>query len=493
MEKFYVSTSAVYTNAPPHIGFAHESIVADVLARYYRLINKKVFFLTGADEHGLKIYRAAKEAGKQPKEFCDYIARLVKNLKKDLSLSYDYFSRTTDSRHIKAVQKLWLTIQKKGDLEKRKYAGWYCTGCEAFKTEKEIVVEKCPLHPTIKLEWIRDENYFFKLSKYTSFLKSYLQNHPHFILPQNRYNEILKLLEEGLEDVSVSRSRKFIPWGIPVPNDTEQVMYCWFDALTFYISSIGYADQSKTFQEWWSKNSFKLHIVGKDINRFHSCLWTSMLHSAGLPLPDQIFVHGFITSGGERMSKSTGNVINPIEMVQKYGTDSLRYFLLAEGSYGNDIDFTEEKFRTRLNADLANGLGNLVARVAKLCEHSNFEPQNSNDLFRASARNKVLEQSERFLIHWSELNQFLNEYRFDEALKYLWKKISEADHYLDKNKPWLLSGKKLNEILGDLVGKIKEIAILLQPFLPKTSQKIQKQFQGPKIKSEAPLFPRIKL
>ena len=514
MEKFYVSTSAVYTNAPPHIGFAHESIVADVLARYYRLIGKEVFFLTGTDEHGLKNYRAAKKAKKEPKEFCDHIVELVKDLKTKLSLSYDYFSRTTDQRHIKAAQKLWLAVQKAGDLEKRKYAGWYCTGCEAFKTKKEVVNKKCPTHPTAPVEWIEDENYFFKLSKYTSFLKKYLKKHQNFILPKSRYNEILNLLEGGLEDISVSRSKKFLPWGIPVPNDPEQVMYCWFDALTFYISSIGYGDDLETFRKWWGNESFKLHIVGKDINRFHSCLWTSMLHSAGLPLPTQIFVHGFITSGGERISKSKGNIIDPGAIVKKYGTDPFRYFLLAEGFYGDDIDFTEEKLKARYNADLANGLGNLVARVLALVEkHCEGKiPEIDQDPDSHPLRtDKSIHNWKKV---WQDIDEFLPQYKFNEALESIWKFISEADKYIDQNKPWELATKdkrKFHWVLYGLLDSIHQLAWQIYPFMPGTAREIGRTLgaekiltknplykdswinikPGPKIKFEKPLFPRL--
>jgi methionyl-tRNA synthetase len=479
MEKFYVSTSAVYTNAPPHIGFAHESIVADVLARYYRLIGKEVFFLTGTDEHGLKNYRAAKKAKNEPKEFCDHIVELVKDLKTKLSLSYDYFSRTTDQRHIKASQKLWLAVQKAGDLEKRKYAGWYCAGCEAFKTKKEVVNKKCPTHPTTPVEWIEDENYFFKLSKYTSFLKKYLKEHQNFILPKSRYNEILNLLEGGLEDISVSRSKKLLPWGIPVPNDPEQVMYCWFDALTFYISSIGYGDDLETFRKWWGNESFKLHIVGKDINRFHGCLWTSMLHSAGLPLPTQIFVHGFITSGGERISKSKGNIIDPGAIVKKYGTDPFRYFLLAEGFYGDDIDFTEEKLKTRYNADLANGLGNTVSRVARLAENSGLKFD----------KTKLPEK-----IYRDAQEDAFRDFCFDLVLQNIWATdLRPIDIHIDHYAPWLEKDKnKLRRILQQEINDLREVAAKLKPFLPETAKRIQKQFAGPKIKFEKPLFPRIK-
>jgi len=482
MEKFYVSTSAVYTNAPAHIGFAHELIAADVLARYHRF-DKKVFFLTGTDEHGLKIYRTAIKSNRQPKEFNDNIVKKVKKLKKELCLSYDYFSRTTDLKHIKAVQKLWLTIQEKSDIKKRKYAGWYCTGCEAFKTKKEIISGKCSLHPNLKLEWIKDENYFFKLSKYTQFIKDYLLKHPYFIIPRKRHNEILQFLEEGLKDVSISRSKKLLPWGIPVPNDPEQVMYCWFDALTFYISSVGYLDQPKKFKKWWESNTFKLHIIGKDINRFHSCLWISMLASAKLHLPNNIFVHGFITSNGKRMSKSKGNVIDPIKMVKKYGVDAFRYFLLSEGDYANDIDFTEKKLKIRYNSDLANGLGNLVARIAKLCETNKLDVKK----LKYNRENKIRE----------EIKKYLDNLRFDKALDLIWKYISSLDKYLDKEKPWDKNNNEAKKILGKIivgseaVTSILEIAETLEPFLPETSSKIKEQFKGPKIKAEKPLFPRI--
>ncbi|MCX6725703.1 MAG: methionine--tRNA ligase [Candidatus Shapirobacteria bacterium] len=469
-KKFYITTAIPYVNAAPHIGFALEMIQTDTLARYHRLLKEDVYFLTGSDENSLKNVQAAEEK-KIP------VAKLVKQnsdkfyqLKSVLNLSFNDFIRTTEERHTQGVQTFWKTCQKE-DIYKKKYKGLYCIGCETFYTEKDLIDGRCPEHKT-KPEIIEEENYFFRLSKYQSWLEKLITKDQLRIIPKIRKNEILAFIQRGLEDFSISRSvKRAHGWGIPVPDDNQQIIYVWFDALTNYITALDWQNNGSLFQKYWPAD---VHMIGKGISRFHTIYWPAMLKSVGVSLPKEVFIHGYITINGEKISKSLGNIIDPFEMVKKYGIDPIRYYLLKEIPAYNDGDFSELRFKEVYNADLANGLGNLVARVAKLCETANFKPKNLSNS------------------NYTGLDKFLNEYRFDEALKFIWEKISEADHYLDDNKPWLLNGNELSKILQNLVQKVQEITNLLTPFLPETAEKILKQFQGPKIKAENPLFPRIK-
>jgi len=470
-KKFYITTTLPYVNAEPHIGFALEIVQADTIARFKKLEGYDIVFNFGTDEHGLKIYRKALESKKNPQAYCDEYAAKFDDLKKTLNLSYTNFIRTTDPHHIRAAQEFWKKCEANGYVEKKNYSIKYCIGCELEKTDSELVNGRCLLHPDQKIEIYNEENYFFKFSKFKDKLLKFYEKNPDFVIPESKFNEIKAFVKSGLGDFSISRLKAKMPWGIDVPRDPDHVMFVWFDALINYISTLGWPENLKNFKDFWPGTQ----VAGKDNLRQQTAIWQAMLMAAGLPNSKQVFIHGFITVNGQKISKSLGNIINPFELVSQYGTDAVRYYLLAKIHPWEDSDFTIEKFKNAYNADLANGLGNLVARVAKLCEHSNFEPQNSNEL-----------------IHWSELNQFLNEYRFDEALKYLWKKISEADHYLDQNKPWLLNGNELDKVLQNLVKKVQEIASPLTPFLPETAEKIKAQFQGPKIKSEVPLFPRLK-
>lgn len=369
-KKFYITTSIPYVNAAPHIGFALEAIQADVLARYHRDKGEDSLFLTGVDEHGAKIVRAAEAAGKIPRDFVDEISEKFLALKTTLNLSVNDFIRTSDKkRHWPGAQKLWLKLNEAGKLYKKNYIGLYCIGHEAFITEKDLIDGKCRDHQKDP-EVIEEENWFFKISDYTEEIKSKIESGELQIVPENRKNEILSLAKERFEDVSFSRPRKDLNWGVPVPNDPEHTMYVWCDALSNYISAIGYADDEKKFKKWWPAD---VHIIGKDILRFHAAIWPGMLLAAGLPLPKTIFVHGFITVDGEKMSKTLGNVVDPFEIVKKYSTDALRYYLLREILSYEDGDFTYKKFEDRYNADLAKGLGNLVARVLTLAQKSNVK------------------------------------------------------------------------------------------------------------------------
>src|SRR3990167_5128003 len=362
--KFYITTAILYTNSKPHLGFAFELIQADVLARYHRLKGEEVYFLTGTDEHGITVSRAAEKLDKTPLELADEVAIQAQDLTQQLNISNDDFIRTSDkSRHWPTVIKFWNQLKENGDLYKKEYEGLYCVGHEAFIKKSELVDGLCPLHKT-EPEKVKEENWFFKLSKYKKEIKKLIESDELRIVPESRKKEILNLLDDA-EDVSFSRPSKDLKWEIPVPDDETQTMYVWADALTNYISALDYADESLKFEKLWPAD---VHLVGKDILRFHAMIWPAMLLSAGLSLPKAIYVHGFITVDGEKMSKTVGNVVDPFEAVKKYGAEVVRYFLLREIPSGDDGDFSYKKLEERYNGDLANGLGNLVQRVATLIE-----------------------------------------------------------------------------------------------------------------------------
>jgi methionyl-tRNA synthetase len=486
MGKFYVTTSIPYVNAEPHIGFALEIIQADVLARYHRQKGDDVFFLTGTDEHGVKIVRAAEAAGKTPPDFTNGVTKKFKDLKKVLNLSWDDFIRTSDKkRHWPGAQKLWLKLYAAGKLYKKSYKGIYCIGHEAFITEKDLVNGKCQDHQQ-EPEIIEEENWFFKLSDYTKEIKAKIESNELQVAPKSRKNEILALINKGLEDISFSRPRKNLKWGIPVPNDSEHTMYVWCDALSNYISAIGYADsgnskfkiQNSKFTKYWPAD---VQIIGKDILRFHAAIWPGMLLAAKLPLPKTIFVHGFITVAGRKMSKTLGNVIEPFEVVKKYGADALRYYLLREIPSGEDGDFTYEKFEERYKADLAKGLGNLVARVLTLAQKNKIKTLKNGSFAKEIKKIKT------------ESNQLVTEFKFNEALERIWRLIALGNKYIDEKKPWALKleSKEFKEIIGSLLFLISEIGILLSPFLPETSEKISEQLKN-KNRKISILFPQLK-
>ncbi len=477
-KKFFISTSIPYTNASPHIGFALEIIQADVLARYHHSLGEDTFFLTGTDEHGLKTKRAAEKANKTPKEFADEISEKFRELKTVLNLSNNDFIRTTDKkRHWPAVKKVWLKLKENGEIYKKNYRGFYCADCEAFVTKKDLVDEKCPIHQK-KVELIEEENYFFSLSKYSQKIKEIIEKDKIRIIPESRKNEILAIIRQGLEDISFSREKEKY-WGIPVPNDPTQFLYIWPDALTNYISAIGYSENSERFKRYWPAD---VHCIGKDIVRFHALIWPAILLSLNLKFPKTIFVHGFITVNGRKMSKSLGNVVNPFELVKKYGTDAVRYFLLREIPPTEDGDFTYEKFEARYNADLSKGLGNLVARVLTMVEkiNSNNKIQTSNQIQNPNIKKEIDKTRGNY-------KKSLEKFKFNEALISIWGLISFCDRYIEKEKPW---EEKENQkiVIGNLLFTVSNIAEMLRPFLPETSEKILEQL---KIKKSKPLFPRI--
>ncbi len=474
-KKFYITTAIPYVNAAPHIGHALEFVQTDVIARYHRLIGDETYFLSGSDENSLKNVQAAEKLKIPVKKLCDENSKKFYEFKNILNISFDDFIRTTEKRHIDGVQKLWQKCQK--DIYKKKYKGLYCVGCEVFYDEDELVEGKCPEHQT-KPEEVSEQNYFFRLSKYQDWLKDLISTDKLKIIPEIRKNEVLSFIRRGLQDFSISRSvKRAHGWGIPVPDDPEQIIYVWFDALANYITALDYGNDEKLFKKYWPAN---VHVIGKGISRFHAIYWPAILKSAGIAIPKQEFIHGYVTVEGQKISKSLGNVIDPFGLVKKYDTDPIRYYLLREIPAYRDGDFSIQRFKEVYNADLANGLGNLVARIARLAQNYNLEFE--KEFRKTSLSDEVANELEKF--------------NFSGALELLWHAISGLDEYIDRKRPWesVSEGKKaLWEIVvkGQAVSTIREIAYLLKPFLPETAEKIQKQFAGPKIKSGPPLFPRI--
>lgn len=473
--KFYLTTTLPYVNASPHIGFALEIIQADAICRLHRLLGDDVIFNFGTDEHGLKIYRKALEERKDPQTYVDEYAAKFDALKQALNLSYTHFIRTTNPDHKKAAQEFWKRCLAKGDIYKKNYSIKYCVGCELEKTDSELVDEKCPIHPNMEIELIEEENYFFKFSKYQKPLLDFYEAHPDFVVPEGKFHEIKAFVKEGLQDFSISRLKSKMPWGIDVPDDEEQVMYVWFDALINYISTLGWPDENGDFKDFWPG----IQVAGKDNLRQQTAIWQAMLMSAGLPNSKQVFIHGFMTVDGQKISKSLGNVINPIEVAEKYGADALRYYLLSKVHPWEDSDFSFEKFEEAYNADLANGLGNLVARVAKLAERINFKVAHDNPTFD------------------KEYLDAINQYEFNVALALVWDKIRELDQLINQQKPWEFNPENTEEVekLADFLltasTKILNISHHLKPFLPETAEKIEGQYKADTIKSAAPLFPRL--
>lgn len=468
--RFYLTTTLPYVNASPHIGFALEIVQADTICRLHRLLGDTVIFNFGTDEHGLKIYRKALEEHKDPQVYVDEYAAKFDDLKKSLNLSYTNFIRTTNPDHKKAAQEFWKRCLANGDIYKKAYSVKYCVGCELEKTDSELTDGKCPIHPNMEIELIEEENYFFAFSKYQKPLLDFYDKNPEFVIPEGKFNEIKSFVKEGLQDFSISRLKSKMPWGIDVPDDETQVMYVWFDALINYISTLGWPNPNSDYNDFWPG----MQVAGKDNLRQQSAIWQAMLMSAGLPNSKQIFIHGFMTVDGQKISKSLGNVINPNELVEKYGTDPVRYYLLSKIHPWEDSDFSYEKFEECYNADLANGLGNLVARVAGMIKSSGYQITNG----------KKLELSK-------QITTSIANYRFDEALKNVWDQIREADVYVNENKVWELEGIEKEKALDTLVEKIKQIAFDLQPFLPETAEKIIEQYSKTEIKPAASLFPRL--
>ena len=485
--KFYITTTLPYVNAEPHVGFALEIIQADVIARYRAIQGDEVFFNTGTDEHGLKIYQKALEEGKEPQKYCDEYAAKFDLLKTKLNLSYNNFIRTTDKHHIEACQEFWKRCEKNGDIYKKNYKAKYCVGCELEKTDSELVDGKCPIHPNREIEIIEEENYFFKFSKYQQPLLDFYDKNKDFVIPAHRQKEIYNFVKNGLQDFSISRLKTKMPWGVPVPGDSEHIMYVWFDALINYISCLGWPQNEKKFKEIWGtdKKPNAIQVAGKDNLRQQTAMWQAMLLSAKLPTSKQVFIHGFINLEGQKISKSLGITLpNPIELVDKYGIDAVRYYLLRGIPSSEDGDFSIERFEELYNADLANGLGNLVARVLALATKLKIKSQKSK------VNNKeVLNLIEKTKKNYAKL---IEEFEFNQALELVWKLISFCNTYIDKEKPW--DNPEPKPIITNLLYCISEIADLIAPFLPETSEKIKEQLKESQTswagKSEI-LFPRL--
>ena len=476
---FYITTTLPYVNADPHIGFAREVIQADVLARHQRLLGKEVFFNTGTDEHGQKVMEKAKELGKEPQQYADEIVENWKKLKTDLDLSYDKFIRTTDEHHIKAAQRFWKICDENGFIYKKKYKARYCVGCELTKTDSELDHGQCPDHPGKPLETIEEENYFFKFSNFQKELLELYKNKSDFVKPTKRFKEINSFVESRLEDFSISRLKEKMPWGIEVPNDSDHVMYVWFDALVDYISTLGWPDGEK-FEKFWNNSEERIQFCGKDNLRQQSAMWQSMLMAAKIKNSSKVFVNGFINVDGQKMSKTLGNVISPDEMVKRYGTDGTRYLLLSMGSFGEDTVITWKKLDEKYNADLANGLGNLLSRVITLYQKIEGELDFTTD-------KKIIAQDEI-------RNKNIEDMSLGVELGDVWASIRAIDKTLEKEKPWELIKKdkqKFKEILQRIIWKTRGlyfIANQLEIFMPETSKKIQKALET---KEKIALFPRI--
>ena len=459
MTKFSATTPIYYVNAKPHLGHAYTTIVADAVSRWHRLLGEEVHLLTGTDEHGLKIQQAADAAGVSPKEFADSIAPLFAQAWERLNITHDDFIRTTEPRHAAGVKKLLQACYDAGDIEADMYRGQYCVACEAYFIEEELIEGKCPIHMK-ETTYVEEENYFFRLSRFEDRLLKWYEDHPNAITPGFRMNEVIGFIKGGLHDFSVSR--KTLTWGIPLPWDPSHVAYVWFDALANYITAVGYGTDDKAFAENWPVD---YHFIGKDIIRFHCVYWPAMLMSAGIEPPKGWAVGGWLLVDGEKMSKTTGNVVNPLDLIDVVGVDGFRYYVLAETTYGNDGDFSDEGLIKRFNSDLANNLGNLAARVATVVEKKcgGVGPASSaNSPLAALAATAVAETSQA----WAAVQP-------SKALEATWKLIGATNSYLEDNEPWKMEpGDAVNTVMGDALEALRIVTILANPALPTTTQEI---------------------
>ncbi len=475
-KKFALTTPLYYVNGVPHIGSAYTTIIADVIARYKRLIGEDVLFITGTDEHGQKIQRTAQEKGLLPQEHCDQIVGSFQKLWQQLDIQYDRFSRTTATKHEGIVKEFFGRVWENGDIYLAQQQGWYCVGCEEFKEKRELLEDGCcPLHPNKKAEWRDEENYFFKLSKYQSQLEELYAKNPQFIEPESRRNEILNFVNQGLQDFSISRVN--LEWGFPIPKDPNHTIYVWFDALLGYVTALLKPEEEPTLDnalsEWWPIN---LHLIGKDILRFHAIYWPAMLMSANLPLPGQIFGHGFLTKDGQKMGKSLGNTLDPFDLVDKYGSDAVRYYFLKEIECGKDGDFNETRFVNILNADLANDLGNLLNRTLgmtqKYCQGS-LPSITASELPQDHPLKTIgLSLGEKAIKAYEKL-------KFNEGCEEILTLIRAGNKFIDEQAPWRLfkEGKQaeVEKILYAVLESVRLAAYLLAPIIPNLSGKIYQQ------------------
>lgn len=472
---FYITTTLPYANAKPHIGHALEFVRADAIARYKRQTGHEVFFNTGTDEHGIKIYQKAQEEGKDILDFLDEKVETFKTLTKKLNIDYDKFIRTTDEDHQLAAQKFWEICDKNGYIYKKKYSGLYCVGCEMFKTEKELINGECPDHPGKKLEIIEEENYFFKYSEFATKLLDLYEIKKDFVIPNSRLNEINSFVKDGLNDFSISRLKEKMPWGVEVPGDSEHVMYVWFDALVNYISTLGWPIDQNNFEKFW-KNGTPIQICGKDNLQHQSARWQAMLMAAGLPTSHNIIVNGFVLSDGQKMSKTIGNVIDPIDVIDEFGADAFRYYVIRELSPYEDSDFTMDKFKESYNANLANGIGNLTNRIMKMAQ-DHIDPVPEENLYSELPQDYKL-AFDRFDIQM--------------AADIVWNHIGKIDYLIQEKEPFKLVKEDKSaavEIIEDLVKELYKISVMMRSLLPETAEKIREAILENK-KPETPIFVR---
>ncbi|MEE9572038.1 MAG: methionine--tRNA ligase [Candidatus Neomarinimicrobiota bacterium] len=497
---YFLTTPIYYVNDKPHIGHAYTTILADVLARFHRTVGDKVFFLTGLDEHGLKVQQAADKKGITPQQHCDEMAPRFINLWKKLHIQYNDFIRTTEKRHESVVQNILKKVHEKGDIYFDEYAGLYCIGCERFYTEKELVDGKCPQHEK-PLETITEKNYFFKMGKYQQRLIDYINNNPDFIQPKHRKNEILGFLRQPLDDLCISRPKNRLNWGIELPFDKDYVTYVWFDALINYVTASGYSSDNESFEKWWPA----IHLIGKDILITHAIYWPTMLFSANIPQPKSIFAHGWWLSGESKMSKSLGNVINPLDLIDKYGVDPLRYYLMREMVLGQDASFTLESFIKRYNSDLANDFGNLFSRVSTLIA-KNFEniiPE------CGELRKEEIEVQSNAESVIERVNRLIEKMRISEAIEEILQFVRSINKYMEQQAPWklVISDKSAAaRVLYTAAEALRISALLLHPVMPNRTEIILDVLDtndtelkwgilksGTILKKHSPLFPRIKV